>query len=788
MKHPYRFRSRTFAVLSVFLAFLLLAGCAGTAQPPAATQTPTPSLDSISSPPVTSAEPLAASNPDMNAVKLCPDNACTSVELPFGSNAGIPDPEGVEIITETLQNAFAFPDKLLLQSRISFRTPLDGMQAIWSGMRIYESDLDGGNIHLAAEYLPDIQVSETRRSSSGMDCCLPLEDGSCWFCRTESTQDWSDIMAPVDEKKTFLIHTSADGSEISSYDISEPLMNPAYPVQSLLLADSGEIVVYNYLRILFISPDGEMKQSIDPGMVHGGPVKTGCGDLVFWSMDLTTGGRRLLRVSAASGETEDLGSVPSVVSGDLIGGEGSTLLIGTSFGYDCFDYVTGQRYEVLNWLESGLIGNLMVQTISLPDGRFIVTETNGQAEPVATLLLSPLPAEELFEKTVIWLGATQADLRLQQAIIDFNRQNTALHIRMAAYDMQTLKLLPGASETIPADRKADILVLLTAEQAAEYGNAGLLLDLKSRMTADPSFDTAQYLENVLFAASTQGKCYGVIPSFVLETMAGKSELVGSDMGWTAKELCDLMAQYPESEMLDMADKTLLLYHFRMHALGHFANAETGECRFDTEEFRSLLELMKEFPDTFDSVSFYSSPDSPFFTVDYAQRYLNGSVLLSSASLSGYESYRRILGDFGGAVTLIGFPVPEGVGETIIPSSLLGICADSPCVDFCYDFLKFALSEPYQSCTASSFPVLRSALDTLAAEAMTVQDGGLSLTQKDIDAVNAALEAAECVNQNRMQVMSIVEEEAHRYFSDEITAMEAAENIQKRVEGFFAENG
>jgi len=167
------------------------------------------------------------------------------------------------------------------------------------------------------------------------------------------------------------------------------------------------------------------------------------------------------------------------------------------------------------------------------------------------------------------------------------------------------------------------------------------------------------------------------------------------------------------------------------------------------------------------------------------------------------------GTFGEKITAIGFPVSEGVGNVIMSNGNYAISAKSPYQQEAWEFLRYYLTEEYQTTIRYGWPVLNSAMDTLVEEAQqapyymdefgnkveyqeSYYINGMEvlldpLTQQDCERVLSFIESTEHTYSYDTAIMNIVTEEAAPFFDGEKTAAEAADIIQSRIFIYVNEN-
>lgn len=153
------------------------------------------------------------------------------------------------------------------------------------------------------------------------------------------------------------------------------------------------------------------------------------------------------------------------------------------------------------------------------------------------------------------------------------------HIRKTAYHDQTC--------------------LLPYRQMAEKG---YLEDLWPYIENDPELGREAVVEAPLKAAEVNGGLYTVFDSVWVHTLVGEESVVGNRTSWTLEDLWEAFSSMPEeAAILDssmnvpsMKYDMLSTYIYGFFDL--FVDWETGQCRFDSQQFRNVLEFAGYMPD------------------------------------------------------------------------------------------------------------------------------------------------------------------------------------------------
>lgn len=692
---------------------------------------------------------------------------------------------------EYISGISAVGDKIYVAAYFSKPKELDEEAAYDSGLSLYSLNLDGSDfkqlISFADSSTKNEDGSTLYRSAAKL---TPCPDGSFWYFSQETLSGPSQDSYKSSGR---LIHAMPDGAELNVIDTAELSQSPYFYISSMFPCPNGDLVLTTYDSVSVIDAEGALKYSIPTnGAYYYGLTITGSGEIVgiksTYDMLSFTSSSILVRLNESSRAFEEIGALPVLNTQYLIGGEGSTVIINCGSSVYSYDIMSGKLSELINWINSDMNYNRLSNLTMLQDGNFIVAESSADYKSVTLALLSPKPESEIAEKYILTLASVYMDSNLQDALISFNRQNEEFRIQYLDYSVYNTFEDPAAGYTrlsndIMAGQAADLFTLSGLPYGV-FAAKGLLEDVAALMAPDRGFDKSLYLENIINAPAFRGKIYSVIPSFSLMTIAGKSENVGTGLSWTMEELQTLMQKYPEAAAFLYSSRSTILSYFNMMALSSYIDEEAGTCSFNTPSFYKVLEFIKGFPEEVDYGNIY--------TIGTGREYRDNKALLCAISLYGYSQIRDIIRLFGADISFVGFPVPEGMGSSIVPTLELAISSGSAFKAICWDFVRSFLSEDYQSSISYGFPVMKSVLDKMARAAINaavsnVNPGGSAeepVTQAQIDLVNKTLSSVSSVQRYNKEIFAIIEEEAGEYFDGAKTAEAAAEAIQGRVQDYL----
>jgi len=217
-----------------------------------------------------------------------------------------------------------------------------------------------------------------------------------------------------------------------------------------------------------------------------------------------------------------------------------------------------------------------------------------------------------------------------------------------------------------------------------YIAKGILEDLSPYIQKDEEYNEQYFVDGLLDATKKDGKQYYVMDSFVLITTSGKkSELGKFKKGWTMSDLIEYYNSKPEGTKLSAYNtREEVLYTYVLHDLNQYIDWNTGEVKFDTEEFKNVLEFCKKFPEG-------NNVDMEMEDATY-QDIKSGKLLLLQNTIGSTEDIQLNKKLFNNDDFYVGFPRAEGIGTYISPNTAYGICSSSENKEKAWDIIKYLL--------------------------------------------------------------------------------------------------
>ncbi len=428
-------------------------------------------------------------------------------------------------------------------------------------------------------------------------------------------------------------------------------------------------------------------------------------------------GQQLFALDINSGKSENIttDTLDDIVanSGNLVGYADGKFYFNTQAGVTTWERATDTATEILNYINSDIDRTILNALYLLPDGKFAYygVDYNDNSNNTSVGVLERIPDEQMQDEVILTLACVYTDYYLRQLIIRFNKQNSGVRISIKDYSGYNNEennwegAVTQLNNDITVGNVPDILVLDSSLPIKTYYKKGVLTDLYPYINDEENgLDNTDLMSNILQACEYNGKLYSVITSYYLQTLVAKPDYVGTESGWTIREMLDAISKIPE-DMVAFSydfDRASLQEMLLNACLDSFVNWETGETSFDSQEFIDLIEFLKSCPEQSIQSEYYNNIDYNNYDAqadqewynNYEMRFYTNKALFLNAYISSFDALTYTMQQFGGNATLIGYPttVEGSSGAVIYPNMELGICAASKNLSSAWQFFRYLMTD------------------------------------------------------------------------------------------------
>lgn len=381
-----------------------------------------------------------------------------------------------------------------------------------------------------------------------------------------------------------------------------------------------------------------------------------------------------------------------------------------------YDPAAVEEGEILfAWMDCDIAGSSVLSFGQTQDGRIaaVLQTQDGHGE---LALLTKVSPDQAAQKETLVLGVLTGGYNYEPAVVRFNRSNEKYRVVLKEYynyeengGLTMEDALAKLYTEIASDNCPDLLEV-TGLNLAQLAAKGAFQDLGPCLEKSEAFHREDFLEEVLEAYTFDGTLATIPYAVFLETVMGHEGQTGQRAGWTPEQVIALAEANPEAELFDGADRNDAMNFLMEYGEDAFVDWNTGECGFDTEQFKNLLQFVRGFPETVDY-----DPDRP----SVPARVQAGEVLLKTVDLYNFNTIQIDLETFGGDAVCIGYPAGDGGRHAMTAIFSYAITSKSKQKEGAWAFMEYILGEEGGS-NGMGFPTLRRRLEESMEEAIAVK--------------------------------------------------------------------
>ncbi len=674
----------------------------------------------------------------------------------------------------------------------------DEIEKGYSETHLYVAELTGGKateIHLNLpedEYLSNLMIDP---------------DGAMLYNTYHYDEE-------TEKSTTSMVKLDADGKEVARVSLNDELkLGEEDYVSGSLVDAKGNVVILSDQKLFFMDSSLKSKGELKSEEYIEGACFTKDGKLIAASEKWSEEGGSTAQVREVDiegkkwGENYKMDTSGFYGSNSIFSGEGSDydFYYRTNSAIFGYSFADKKSTKVLDYVASNLTSESTSDIRPLGDGRFIGMEydySDSGDNSTKIVVYEKVDPSTLKDKKIITYGAMWIGDDLKRAAIQFNKESKEYQITFKEYETE------GDSDPV-AKMNAEIaagnipdIIDLSNVSADQYAAKGILEDLLPYFDKDPELNSSDIIDSVLETQKIDGKLYYVAPFFSMSTLVAKKSDVGDGYGWTFEELKKLLDEKKDARPFYSENKTSMLYSFLGNGLSDFVDWNTGECSFDSQDFKDILEICNRGTDDEQDYS-EDAPGMP-------QLIREGKVLFAEGWISPEEVqvYEKM---FGGDVSYIGYPNKDKQGSYFQFDMQLGMYSKSDVKDGVWQFLRTLMTKDYQGKQLyGNMPTRKDAFDMMMKTKTTKEkykdefgneieplDSSWGWDDMEIPIKPLTPEQEQqyrdLVNNTKKSgrydynMLNIVQEEAEHYFAGEKSVDETADIIQNRIKTYVNEN-
>jgi ABC-type glycerol-3-phosphate transport system substrate-binding protein len=482
-------------------------------------------------------------------------------------------------------------------------------------------------------------------------------------------------------------------------------------------------------------------------------------------------------------------------------GMDADFLVNNGSGLLTVDMTTQTQKKILDWMDSDLSSQSIWFFYALPDGRIAVVLHDNQNDEstVKIVYLTKTLTTELPEKEIISAASIYEIERFREEVIRFNQSNDRYRILLKSYaDPQEImspdviaEAISSMYQDITSDRAPDLLFVNSSTINLEYyASKGLFADLSDLMKRK-ELNKNDLVDSVVKAFTYQKKLIALPTDFYIQTLVGKTDVIGDKPGWSFDSIQELMAKYPD-KVFTYISKEEMLRLCLSYQSDVFIDWENDTYNFQNKEFYDLLEFCNKMPMQAMAIDHVGETFWPS----------NDQVMVKTAYIQQFRDYQFLTKVINEPITCIGFPTKEGnAASGILPvDGVYTIHAKSKHKKGAWAFIQHAIFEREQN--AAGFPIRQSALDQVLEKVMTEDQTVISGdrtaargtsylywdditydkgTQEEVNGLKELIDTATVTGTYPTHILRMISEECRAYFDGQVTVEEAAQAVQERLQ-------
>lgn len=626
-----------------------------------------------------------------------------------------------------------------------------------------------------------------------------------------------------------LVSLTSEGEETARRNITEALGDDIYLYsERMAVAGDGTVYLTTDFGITAFSPEFEKLFNIEFDSQNGWinsifTLSNGNVAVMLYKYGGETSSEKICEIDPEAKELTEGVTAPYSAYNIYPGDDNYYFYWANStyfYGYDLetqestklFSFI-GCDIDYSNMTGSPIVkenGDVMVMTSSYSYDQS--SQSSSYKSELVTLTRTP--ADQVEQKKTLTLACVYFDYGLRNQVLKYNRNTTGYRIEVVDYSEYNTTEDYNAGLTklnteIIAGNVPDIIYTANLP-ISQYEAKGLLENLVPFIENDTELGGLEALVQPVINAmmNDKGELFQVSGTFEIVTVAGNSGLVGSDIGWTLEEFYEAYAKMPEGADIfsyHTTQQDILTYVCAM-CLDDLIDWNTGECNFDSDTFKELLEFISLFPAKFDWDSYNWEED---YESEYS-RISSGKQMLSTTYMYDFQYFQMYKAIFGGEMTFIGFPTATGDGNAFSVSSGLAMSSTCKDKDAAWQFIRSSLTKEYQQEYSWYYPTNKECFDEKLKAASTPEyytdpvtgeqversQGSwgwddlmvemYALTEEEVGQIMELINTTTRIYEYSQSLFDIISDSAAAYFAGTKGLDETASLVQSRVKLYVNE--
>ena len=527
-------------------------------------------------------------------------------------------------------------------------------------------------------------------------------EGAGWFEGPESVYGTEEQYTGDyyhNEQNYDVVILSPEGEELSRAPVDLDTTNTWLNTYNIAKDPDGNLIVVMEMTLQAIAPDGSIAWSMQLDNYVNSMVTLADG-----SVAVMVYGDRGPELRPIDFEKKELGEsfpIPDSAWTLFPGDENYDFYYTSGMFLYGFKLGEAEPVPVLNWMSCDINGDSVAsQALKISsDGTItgITTDYSGGSIDTQLFTLTRVPADSLPKKQILTVAQLEynPDYQLTNRMVRFNRSHDNVRLEYLDYSQYNTEsdFTAGITKFNTEVMAGNLPDIIPTNQIAyrQIASKGLLEDLYPYLDKDPELKREDFFPNLLSALEVNGGLYQVVSGFSVETLCGAASIVGDTPGWTYDDFNAALEKMPEgcTPLEPYVTRDQVMSSLLYADMDSFVDWTTGKVNFESDNFKQLLQFVKQFPAEYN----WDEHDNSESTQDLLRQ---GRQMLTQTYLYGLDSILWNGANFGGQATYIGWPTSSGVGSIMRFENGFAMsrnCADK---DAAWEFFRSMLTESGQT--------------------------------------------------------------------------------------------
>ena len=642
-------------------------------------------------------------------------------------------------------------------------------------------------------------------------------EGAGWFEGPESVYGTEEQYTGDyyhNEQNYDVVILSPEGEELSRAPVDLDTTNTWLNTYNIAKDPDGNLIVVMEMTLQAIAPDGSIAWSMQLDNYVNSMVTLADGSVAV--MLFGDKGPELRPIDFEKKELGESFPIPDSAWTLFPGDENYDFYYTSGMFLYGFKLGEAEPVPVLNWMSCDINGDSVAsQALKISsDGSItgITTDYSGGSIDTQLFTLTRVPADSLPKKQILTVAQLEynPDYQLTNRMVRFNRSHDNVRLEYLDYSQYNTEsdFTAGITKFNTEVMAGNLPDIIPTNQIAyrQIASKGLLEDLYPYLDKDPELKREDFFPNLLSALEVNGGLYQVVSGFSVETLCGAASIVGDTPGWTYDDFNAALEKMPEgcTPLEPYVTRDQVMSSLLYADMDSFVDWTTGKVNFESDNFKQLLQFVKQFPAEYN----WDEHDNSESTQDLLRQ---GRQMLTQTYLYGLDSILWNGANFGGQATYIGWPTSSGVGSIMRFENGFAMsrsCADK---DAAWEFFRSMLTESGQT-NQYNIPSNRNVFNKQLEDFMTpryrkdadgnilldengekieesrggwIDDSGVehhiyAMTQEQADEVLSIIETCTKVASYDTSIYDIVNEQAQAFFAGQKSVDEVARLIQSKA--------